>query len=111
MREYEEGRRDAAFILGSGFVLWFLWVGTTAAGHVFGQLLGDPQRFGADFMLPAFFATMAAIFFRESESDLASADRHRRGRRRREDGERPLVHPAGALAGSLVGAWRHGRPA
>jgi predicted branched-subunit amino acid permease len=60
LRRHADGRSDAAFILGSGFVLWVLWVAATAAGHAFGQALGDPRRLGIDFMLGAFFATMAA---------------------------------------------------
>jgi len=109
MREHEDGRRDAAFIAGSGFVLWFLWVGTTAAGHVFGQLLGDPHRFGADFMLAAFFAGMAVVFFRKASqiwpllAGIAVAV------------EKTVSGPwyilVGALAGSLVGAFRRADPA
>lgn len=111
MREYEQGRRDAAFILGSGFVLWFLWVGTTAAGHVFGQLLGDPHRYGADFMLAAFFASMAVIFFRRASQiwplivGIAVAvivEKTVSG---------PWYILVGALAGSLVGAFRRADPA
>lgn len=60
LRRHADGRSDAAFILGSGAVLWVVWVAATAAGHAFGQVLGDPRRLGIDFMLGAFFATMAA---------------------------------------------------
>jgi branched chain amino acid efflux pump len=65
LREQAEGRIDAGFLLGSGLVMWATWVATTAAGHVFGQVLGRPERFGIDFMLPVFFATMAAAFVRK----------------------------------------------
>ncbi|MGE0423220.1 MAG: AzlC family ABC transporter permease [Reyranellaceae bacterium] len=60
LRRHADGQGDAAFILGSGVVLWLVWVAATAAGHAFGQVLGDPRRLGIDFMLGAFFATMAA---------------------------------------------------
>jgi len=60
LRRHADGHSDAAFILGSGAVLWLVWVAATAAGHAFGQALGDPRRLGIDFMLGAFFATMAA---------------------------------------------------
>jgi predicted branched-subunit amino acid permease len=60
LRRHADGRSDAAFILGSGFVLWVVWVAGTAAGYVFGQVLGEPRRLGIDFMLGAFFTTMAA---------------------------------------------------
>lgn len=60
LRRHAEGRGDAAFVLGSGGVLWLVWVAATAAGHGFGEVLGDPRVLGIDFMLGAFFATMAA---------------------------------------------------
>jgi predicted branched-subunit amino acid permease len=63
MREREAGHIDAAYLMGSGAILWFIWVPMTAAGHLFGQVLGDPSRFGVDFILAAFFATLAVTFF------------------------------------------------
>jgi len=60
LRRHADGHGDAAFILGSGGVLWVVWVVATVVGHGFGQALGDPRRLGIDFMLGAFFATMAA---------------------------------------------------
>jgi predicted branched-subunit amino acid permease len=107
MREYAQGRNDAAFLLGSGFVMWLTWVSSTAAGHAFGAILGRPERFGIDFMLAAFFAAMALDFYRTARGVLplvvgvATAIVVER-----------LVHGpwyilAGALAGSLAGAMRH----
>lgn len=106
LREFAAGRRDAAFVLGSGLVLWLVWVGMTAAGHLFGQVLGNPQRFGLDFMLAAFFITMAMVFVRQAR-DIAplivglvvavAVERLVAG---------PWYILAGALAGSLVGALR-----
>ena len=60
LQRYADGERDAAFVLGSGAAMWAVWVTGTAAGHGFGQALGDPRQLGLDFMLGAFFATMAA---------------------------------------------------
>jgi predicted branched-subunit amino acid permease len=68
LREREDGRTDAAFLAGSGAMMWLAWIGSTAAGHGFGQVLGDPAKFGIDFMLAAFFATMAVAFFRRGQS-------------------------------------------
>ena len=68
MRERDRGRNDAAFLLGSGLAMWFAWVGATVAGHAFGQLLGNPAQFGIDFILAAFFATMAVEFLRRRSS-------------------------------------------
>jgi 4-azaleucine resistance transporter AzlC len=111
MREYEAGRRDAAFLIGSAFFIWFLWVGSTAAGHVFGQLLGDPHRYGADFMLAAFFAAMAVVFFRRSSQlwPLATGVIVAIVVEKLLDG--PWYILIGALAGSLVGAFRNADPA
>lgn len=36
LRRHADGHGDAAFILGSGVVLWLVWVASTAAGHAFG---------------------------------------------------------------------------
>jgi 4-azaleucine resistance transporter AzlC len=60
LQRYAKGEGDAAFVLGSGAAMWLVWVAGTAVGHGFGQALGDPRMLGIDFMLGAFFATMAA---------------------------------------------------
>ena len=111
LREHEAGRSDAAFLAGSGLVMWAVWVAATAAGHGFGDVLGDPRRYGLDFMLAAFFAAMAVPFLR-SRRDAAPlvvggavavlVDRLVAG---------PWSVLAGALAGSIVGAVRRVRPA
>jgi len=107
MKEREEGRHDAAFLLGSGLVMWLVWVAGTAAGHAFGRVLGAPERLGLDFMLAAFFAAMAVAFFRTAKDIspllvgiLAAVlvDRLLPG---------PWSILAGALAGSVMGALRH----
>lgn len=111
MREQADGHHDAAFLAGSGVLQWFVWIAATAAGSVFGQILGDPKRFGVDFMLGAFFATMAVVFFRQARGfwplvvGIAVAIAI----------ERLVAGPwyilAGALAGSLAGVVRHGHSA
>lgn len=111
LRERAEGRNDAAFLAGSGFLLWFVWAAATAAGAVFGQIMGDPRRFGLDFMLAAFFATMAVVFFRQARGILPLVV----GIAVAVVVERLIAGPwyilAGALAGSLAGAARHGHSA
>ena len=106
MREVTERRPDAGFLLGSGLVMFVPWIASTVVGHLFGQILGDPRRFGIDFMLAAFFAIMAVEFFRSARSVaplivaivVAIAV------------EKMVAGPwylfAGALAGSLAGALR-----
>lgn len=111
LREHSAGRTDAAFLLGSGLVMWLVWVGSTAAGHLFGQVLGRPERFGFDFMLAAFFASMAVAFIRRARdmSPLIAGIATAIVVEQAVSG--PWYILAGALAGSLVGAWRHADPA
>jgi len=59
MREYQSGRRDAAFFLGAGLTMFAGWVGGTGVGHELGQVLGDTRRLGLDFILPGYFVVMA----------------------------------------------------
>ncbi|MGQ3072683.1 MAG: AzlC family ABC transporter permease [Ferrovibrionaceae bacterium] len=111
LREHAAGRTDAAFLAGSGTALWLSWTAATALGHLGGQVIGDPQRFGIDFMLPAFFATMALAFFRRAGGIApliagigvaVIVDRLVPG---------PWYILSGALAGSLAGALRRADPA
>lgn len=107
LREHSEGRDDAAFLLGSGAVLWLVWVGSTAAGYVFGQSLGDPRTYGIDFMVAAFFASMAVAFVGRTGDMVPLVvgvvtaiviERTVSG---------PWYILGGALIGSLAGALRH----
>lgn len=110
LREREEGRSDAAFLLGSGFILWLVWIGTTIAGHAFGRVLGDPTRFGIDFMLAAFFAAMAVIFVRKSSAILPLVIGAAVAIVVQRVTEGPWYILAGAVAGSAAGAMRRVDP-
>jgi branched chain amino acid efflux pump len=109
VREQSQGRDDAAFLLGSGLVMWMTWISSTAAGHAFGQILGQPEIWGLDFMLAAYFATIAVGFLRNARdawplivSVLAAVVFERMV-----PGGWYIL--AGALAGSIAGAVRHAR--
>ena len=106
IRDATERRPDAGFLLGSGLVMYLPWIAATIAGHLFGQALGDPRRLGIDFMLAAFFATMAVGFFRAARSvaPLIVAIVVAIVVQKLIPG--PWYLFAGALAGSLVGALR-----
>ena len=106
MRDVNERRPDAGFLLGSGLVMYLPWIGATVAGHLFGQVLGDPRRLGLDFMLAALFATMAVGFFRVARSvaPLIVAIVVAVVVQKLIDG--PWYLFVGALAGSLTGALR-----
>jgi predicted branched-subunit amino acid permease len=111
LREYSANRIDAGFLLGSGFVMWLTWVASTAAGFAFGQVLGRPERFGVDFMLPIFFATMAVAFIKKPRDLLPLLA----GVLVAVVVERLVAGPwyiiAGAIAGSFAGLVRHDRAA
>ena len=55
MGEFAKGKRNAAFLLGSGLVLYVAWVGSTVAGRTLGDVVHDPARFGLDFAFTAVF--------------------------------------------------------
>jgi predicted branched-subunit amino acid permease len=70
MRDRAQGLHDTAHLIGGGVVMCTIWTLATVAGHKFGGLIGDPRRFGLDFVISAFFATMAIAFWR-GRSDIA----------------------------------------
>lgn len=64
MRAYEDGERDAGFVLGTGLGAIVGWVGGTWLGGVVVDFAPDPKRLGFDFMLVAFAAAMMAGMFK-----------------------------------------------
>ena len=54
------GRIDRRVLVGAGLVLFPFWVGGTALGVLFGDVLGDPERFGLDAAFPALFLALLA---------------------------------------------------
>jgi 4-azaleucine resistance transporter AzlC len=54
------GRIDRRVLVGAGLVLFPFWVGGTAVGVLFGDVLGDPERFGLDAAFPALFLALLA---------------------------------------------------
>ncbi|WP_440769969.1 AzlC family ABC transporter permease [Natronorubrum sp. DTA28] len=60
MRDLKSGSGRGAFLLGSGIVLWFFWVGSTILGVLAGESVGDPDQYGFDFILAAVFVALAA---------------------------------------------------
>jgi 4-azaleucine resistance transporter AzlC len=63
LKEIEAGRRDAAFLLGSGLPVWAVWILTTLIGHLSGSLVaagpGHPLFFAA---LATFIALLAPMW-------------------------------------------------
>ncbi|MWV41380.1 branched-chain amino acid ABC transporter permease [Natrialba sp. INN-245] len=48
-----------AYLLGSGFAIWLLWVAATVVGGVAGDGIGDPSRYALDFVFAAVFVATA----------------------------------------------------
>ena len=59
MGELSEGSGRGAFMLGSGVAVWLFWVAATIVGASIGAAIGDPSRYGLDFVLPAIFIAIA----------------------------------------------------
>ncbi|MEE6211395.1 AzlC family ABC transporter permease [Salarchaeum sp. III] len=67
--ELRDGSTRGAFLLGSGLAIWVLWVAATVVGATAGDLVGDPARWGLDFVVTAVFLTLAAGLW-EGEASL-----------------------------------------
>jgi 4-azaleucine resistance transporter AzlC len=55
------GRIERRVLVGAGLVLFPFWVGGTALGVIFGDVLGDPERLGLDAAFPALFLALLAF--------------------------------------------------
>ena len=58
MGEVARGGANVSFLVGSAFVLYVGWLGSTVVGRAIGTVIGDPSRWGIDF---AFTATFLAL--------------------------------------------------
>lgn len=70
MKEHAAGRSDAAFVLGSGLVMFAGWLAGTLLGEVAGHLIPSPSRLGFDFLIVAFAAAMAVGMFDRTRDTL-----------------------------------------
>jgi 4-azaleucine resistance transporter AzlC len=55
LQEIEAGRRDAAFLVGSGVPIWLAWVASTVAGHLLGSVVAAPAGH------PVYFAALSVF--------------------------------------------------
>jgi 4-azaleucine resistance transporter AzlC len=58
MGEFAKGRRDAAFLLGGGLLMFVAWTGSTLVGGAFGSAIEHPARWGLDFAFTAVFLAL-----------------------------------------------------
>ena len=104
----QRGEVDAGILLGSGLAMWFTWIAGTAIGSYGGAFLGELSRFGLDAVMVTYFAAVVIGQWKGSVDlvpwiaaaavALVCAN---------------ILPPgwhiiAGALAGGIAGAWRHG---
>ena len=68
--DLREGAGRGAFLLGAGLAIWVLWVATTAVGAAVGGAIGNPGRYGLDFVLTAIFVAIAVGLWRGREDVL-----------------------------------------
>jgi len=65
MNKFEEGYRDAGFILGCALVQVPCWTLMTLAGHAAGDNIVDPRRWGLDYIVVALFVLMLCGHWRD----------------------------------------------
>jgi 4-azaleucine resistance transporter AzlC len=104
----ERGELDAGILFGSGATMWLIWVASTGIGALAGSLLGDLSRFGFDAVMVTYFAAIVIGQWKGTKDLfpwLAAAAVAVIGTHVLPPGWHII---AGALAGGLVGTWRHG---
>ncbi len=108
VRARARGEQDAAFLMGSGMVLFVTWVSATLVGQVVGAIVADPAHWGLDFVSTAVFVALL-VAMRQGRANLlpwltaaavAIAVWHF------VPGKWYIL--LGGLTGSLVGAWQDG---
>ncbi|CUA84208.1 AzlC family ABC transporter permease [Chelatococcus daeguensis] len=107
-RALQRGETDAGLVLGSGLLMWIAWIIATAIGAVLGSNLGDLTRFGFDVLMIAFFAAAVVGQWRglpDLVPWLVAATVALAGAWILPFGWHVV---AGALAGGITGALRHG---
>ncbi len=107
MSEFDKGKRNAAFLLGSGLVLYGAWLSSTVIGRMLGDIVHNPARFGLDFAFTAVFLSLLVGLWK-GKSDLlpwivagivAVVSAHLL------PGKWYIL--LGGLAGSIIGGLRH----
>jgi len=67
------GRFEWPILVGSGLLLYVLWVGSTALGTILGGTLGDPNGLGLDAAFAALFLTLLVPYLRGRRAIQAAA--------------------------------------
>jgi 4-azaleucine resistance transporter AzlC len=108
MGGFSKGRRDAAFLIGGGLVMFLSWTSSTLIGRTLGDVVRDPAQWGLDFAFTAVFLALLVGMWKGT-SDLlpwAVAAAVAVAGHALLPGQWYIL--LGGLAGSLVGAVRDG---
>ena len=109
VRELRAGSRDAAVLLGAGLTLWIFWNAASVTGRLAGDVSVWFPRPDLDYLTTAFFVALLAGLWR-GRADLLPwlvAGGTAVAVKLTVPGTWYIV--VGAVAGSLVGAWRERR--
>ena len=82
-----DGRFNPRVLLGAGVTLYTAWVVGTVLGVAFGDVIGDPSRWGLDAAFPALFLALLVPQLRDRRSIQAAVARR---------GDRARAHPVHA---------------
>ncbi len=108
MGMFSKGSSNGAFLLGSGFIIFIGWVGSTLVGHNLGSLFPEPATIGLDFAFTALFLALLTGLWKGKKDLLPWAVAAAVAL------ITSLILPGkfyilfGGISGSLVGAWRDG---
>lgn len=68
IREFQKGRKDAAFLLGGGIMMAVSWTTFTFVGSAAGSFIEDPAKWGLDFAFTAVFIALLVGLWRGKSS-------------------------------------------
>jgi 4-azaleucine resistance transporter AzlC len=108
MGQFQQGKRNGAFLLGSGLAIGCGWWGSTVVGYLLGNLFENPQQWGLDFAFLAVFIALLVAQWKGKKNIvpwLVAGVVAIAASYWLPDKWYILL---GGLAGSLVGAWLNG---
>ena len=70
VRYHQDGGRDYGMFVGSGVLLWLVWLLVTVPGYLLGSLVPDPKPWGIDLVMPIIFAVMLIPLWKGKQAAL-----------------------------------------
>lgn len=71
LRYHANGGRDPGYLLGTCVTMYVVWVLATIPGYLMGAFAGNPNRFGLDMVMPAFFVAMLVSMWKGPRKSLS----------------------------------------